>query len=85
MDCYVASHRLRDAVTLATRAFSHLGCSARTSTLLASVLAKSPTTVAKAKPYLEKAMKLDPSYLDAVYIMADICSQQHDYERAIAM
>ncbi|XP_070206062.1 anaphase-promoting complex subunit 7-like isoform X2 [Littorina saxatilis] len=85
VDCYVASHRLRDAVTLATRAFSHLGCSARTSTLLASVLAKSPTTVTKAKPYLEKAMKLDPTYLEAVYIMADICAQEHDHERSIAL
>lgn len=85
VDCYVASHRLKDAVTLATRAFSHLGCSARTSTLLASVLAKNPHTIAKAKPYLEKAMKLDPSYLDAVYIMADILSQEQDYERSIAL
>lgn len=85
VDCYIASHRLRDAVALATRAFSHLGCSARTSTLLASVLAKSPSTISKAKPYLEKAMKLDPTYLDAVYIMADICVQQHDYERSIAI
>lgn len=85
VDCYIASHRLRDAVTLATRAFSHLGCSARTSTLLASVLAKSASTISKAKPYLEKAMKLDPSYLDAVYIMADICVQQHDHERSIAI
>ncbi|XP_076453110.1 anaphase-promoting complex subunit 7-like isoform X1 [Babylonia areolata] len=85
VDCYVTSHRLRDAVTLATRAFSQLGCSARTSTLLASVLAKSPTTVTKAKPYLEKAMKLDPSYVDAVYIMADICAQEHDYDRSITL
>ncbi|KAK7494010.1 hypothetical protein BaRGS_00014668 [Batillaria attramentaria] len=85
VDCYVASHRLKDAVTLATRAFSHLGCSARTSTLLASVLAKSPHTVAKAKPYLEKAMKLDPSYMEAVYIMADILSGEQEYDRSIAL
>ena len=38
VDCYLASHRLRDAVTLATRAFSHLGCSARTSTVSGFVL-----------------------------------------------
>ncbi|XP_025092890.1 anaphase-promoting complex subunit 7-like [Pomacea canaliculata] len=85
IDCYIASHRLRDAVTLATRAFSHLGCTARTSTLLASVLAKSPTTVAKAKPYLEKALKMDPFYLEAVYIMCDILSQEQDYDRGIAL
>ena len=39
----------------------------------------------QAKPYLEKAMKLDPTYLDAVYIMADICAQEHDHDRGITL
>nr|KAG5704654.1 hypothetical protein BaRGS_025296 [Batillaria attramentaria] len=39
----------------------------------------------KAKPYLEKAMKLDPSYMEAVYIMADILSGEQEYDRSIAL
>lgn len=41
--------------------------------------------ICQAKPYLEKAMKLDPTYLDAVYIMADIYAQEHDHERGITL
>lgn len=39
----------------------------------------------QAKPYLEKALKMDPFYLEAVYIMCDILSQEQDYDRGIAL
>ncbi|CAG2198602.1 unnamed protein product [Mytilus edulis] len=34
-----------------------------------------------AKPYLEKAMKLDPSYLEPVYVMAEILLRDHQYDK----
>lgn len=39
----------------------------------------------QAKPYLEKAMKLDPSFLEAVYIMVEILGQEQQYDRGIEM
>ena len=39
----------------------------------------------QAKTYLEKAMKLDPTYLEAVYIMADIHDQQQHYDKGIEL
>ncbi len=53
--------------------------------LYAGVLAKEPMSLEKAKTYLEKALKLDPSHLDAVYIMADIFSQQHHFDKGIEL
>ena len=53
--------------------------------LYASVLAKEPLSLEKAKTYLEKAIKMDSSYLEPVYIMADILSQQHHYDKEIEL
>ena len=39
----------------------------------------------QAKPYLEKAIKLDPTYLDAVYIMAEIYAKEHQFEKGIEL
>lgn len=39
----------------------------------------------QAKPYLEKAMKLDPSFLEAVYIMVEILGQEQQYDKGIEM
>lgn len=39
----------------------------------------------QAKGYLEKALKLDPNNLDAVYAMATILGQQQQYDRAIKL
>ena len=41
--------------------------------------------VAKAKGYLERAMKLDPHNVDAVYTMATILGQQQQYEAAVKL
>ncbi len=53
--------------------------------LYASVLAKEPLSLEKAKGYLERAIKLDPSYLEGVYIMADILAQQQHYDKGIEL
>ena len=39
----------------------------------------------KAKGYLERAMKLDPNNVDAVYTMATILGQQQQYEAAVKL
>ena len=39
----------------------------------------------QAKAYLEKAMKLDPTYLEAVYIMTEILAQQQQFEQGIQL
>ncbi|WAR03790.1 APC7-like protein [Mya arenaria] len=51
--------------------------------LYGAMIAKEPTAVAKAKPYLEKAMKLDPSNLLPVYVMADILKQEKKFDNGV--
>ncbi|GIY82578.1 anaphase-promoting complex subunit 7 [Caerostris extrusa] len=83
IDCYLAMHRTRDAVAIASAACKHLNHSARGLTLYASVLAKDPLSADKAKPLLDKALKQDPSYLNAVYLLASIYEQERLYEKGI--
>ncbi|XP_060074596.1 anaphase-promoting complex subunit 7-like [Ylistrum balloti] len=85
INCYMASHRTREALSWAGKAIKILGNNARTLTLYASVLSKEPTMTAKAKPYLEKAMKMDPNFLEPVYIMADILTREHQYDKGIEL
>lgn len=85
IDCYLAAHRTRDALAWAGKALKTLGASVRTLTLYGSVVAKEPTTVSKAKPYLEKAMKLDPSNLEPVYFLAEILGQEKQFDKGVEM
>ena len=39
----------------------------------------------QAKPYLEKAMKLDPSNLEPVYVLTEILGQEKQYDKGIEM
>ena len=39
----------------------------------------------QAEPYLLKAMEMDPSYLEAVYILADLIAQGSDHIRGIKL
>ena len=39
----------------------------------------------QAKSYLERAMKLDNTYMEAVYAMAGILAQQQQHEKAIEL
>ncbi|XP_074641940.1 anaphase-promoting complex subunit 7-like isoform X2 [Tubulanus polymorphus] len=77
VESYVSCFRVREAITYAANALKQLGTSARSLT--------EQTTVEKAKTYLEKAMRLDPTYLEAVYVMADILSTQQQCDAGIAL
>ncbi|KAL3857415.1 hypothetical protein ACJMK2_012089 [Sinanodonta woodiana] len=83
IECYLMSHRNRDALSWSWKAIKTLGSSARTLTLYASVLGKDKGTVAKAKTYLERAMSFDPTYLEPVYLMAEILATERQFEKGI--
>uniref|UniRef100_A0A6A7G3T2 Anaphase-promoting complex subunit 7-like n=2 Tax=Hirondellea gigas TaxID=1518452 RepID=A0A6A7G3T2_9CRUS len=85
VDSYMAMHRNRDAVTVASNATKLLGQTARSLTLYASVLLKDAMNVNKGKSVLEKAIKEEPYYLPAVFLLCDIYSQERRWERAIEL
>lgn len=85
VDCYVAMHRLREAVTIASNACKQLNNAPRALTLYASVLMKDPVTVCKAKTLLEKALAQDETYLPAVYLLTEILEQEMNLETAVAL
>ncbi|XP_045172454.1 anaphase-promoting complex subunit 7-like [Mercenaria mercenaria] len=84
-DCYVSSSRVREAIGWAGRALKTIGGNVRTLSLYGAIIAKEPTAMAKAKPYLEKAMKLDPSSLPPVYVMAEILKAEKQYEKGVEL
>jgi len=84
VDAYMACDRMRDAVTAASEVCKNMP-SARTYTLCAVVLSKDTATIEKAKSCLEKAIKLDPTYLDAVYTLVGILRTQQQYDAAISL
>ncbi|CAH1801460.1 unnamed protein product [Owenia fusiformis] len=84
--CYLATgHRTREAISLAGQAVKSLGNNARSLTLYASVLAKETLSIEKAKSYLEKAMKLDSTYLEAVFTMVEIHQKQQQWDKGIEL
>ncbi|GFU10345.1 anaphase-promoting complex subunit 7 [Nephila pilipes] len=85
VDCYLAMHRTREAIAIASTACKQLGQTARGLTLYASVLMKDPLSADKAKPLLEKALKQDPTYLNAVYLLAAVYEQERLYEKGIEL
>ncbi|ELT97952.1 hypothetical protein CAPTEDRAFT_184536 [Capitella teleta] len=82
VECYLKSRRIREAVSCAGQAWKQL-TNARSLTLYAIVLANEPLNVKKAKGYLETAMKMDATYMPAVYQMAEILAQQQAYDKGI--
>ncbi|XP_042903063.1 anaphase-promoting complex subunit 7 [Parasteatoda tepidariorum] len=85
VDCLLALHRTREAVAVANTACKYLGQTARALTLCASVVLKDPLSADKAKSILEKALKQDPTYLNAVYMLATIYEQERLYEKGIEL
>uniref|UniRef100_T1J2T0 Anaphase-promoting complex subunit 7 n=1 Tax=Strigamia maritima TaxID=126957 RepID=T1J2T0_STRMM len=85
VDCYTALHRTRDSISYASSACKQLGQSSRALVLYASVLAKDPISVDKAKTVLEKALKLEPIYLDAVYQLAEIYEKEKQFDKGIEL
>ncbi|XP_044738305.1 anaphase-promoting complex subunit 7 [Chrysoperla carnea] len=82
VDCFVATHRLREALSIAHNACA-LDPSSRTYTLYAMVLAKDPLQVYKARTYLNKALGLDESYLPAVYLLSELYERDSLLDQAI--
>lgn len=83
VDCYIALHRTRDAISFASNACKQLGQNPRALSLYAFVLAKDPLSVDKAKSLLEKALKQDSTHLNAVYQLAEIYEQEKQYDKGI--
>ncbi|XP_071448607.1 anaphase-promoting complex subunit 7, partial [Hetaerina americana] len=84
-DCYIAMHRTREALTVASSACKQLGQTPRALTLYASVLMKDPVGSARAKGLLEKALQQDRTHLPAVYLLAEIYEQEMLLENAVAL
>ncbi|CAL1287882.1 unnamed protein product [Larinioides sclopetarius] len=85
VDCYLLLHRNREASAVIGNACKNFGHSARILTLCATVMSKDPLQAEKAKPILEKALKQDPTYLNAVYLLASIYEQERLYEKGIEL
>ncbi|KAE8741890.1 hypothetical protein FOCC_FOCC012542 [Frankliniella occidentalis] len=85
VDCYIAMHRFREALTIACTAVKQLGQTPRSLTLYASVLMKDSVNVSKAKTLLEKALQMDQFFLPAVYLLAELYEQEMTLELAIAL
>ncbi|PIK53432.1 Anaphase-promoting complex subunit 7 [Apostichopus japonicus] len=83
VDCYIKANRLREAMTTFSNSYHVLGSTPRTLTALASVLAKDRMTLDKAKTYLEKALAEDDSYVEAVYLLANVLTEQDNTRGAI--
>ncbi|GFO35932.1 anaphase-promoting complex subunit 7 [Plakobranchus ocellatus] len=83
--CYMSNKKIKEALAWATRAFKTIGNNARTCTLVASVLAKDPSCIAKAKQYLNRAMSSDPNLLEPVYLMVDLLIQEQDYDKGVEL
>ncbi|KAG8226886.1 hypothetical protein J437_LFUL005645 [Ladona fulva] len=84
-DCYIAMHRTREALTVASSACKQLGQTPRALTLYASVLMKDPVASARAKGLLEKALQQDRTHLPAVYLLAEIYEQEMMLENAVSL
>ena len=76
---------MKEAYAWAMRACKTIGNSARTFTLIASVLAKDPNNLAKAKQYLNRAMTFDPNLLDPVYLMVDLLVQEQEFAKGVEL
>ena len=62
-----------------------MGQTPRALTLYASVLLKDTLTIPKGKSLLEKALKEDPYYLPAVYLLCEVYEQELQYDVAIEL
>jgi len=81
VDCCMSNRKFEEAQAWAMRAWKTIGNNARTYTLFASVLAKDPKSIGKAKQFLTRAMAYDPNLLDPVYIMVDIYMQEQEFAK----
>ncbi|KAL4089145.1 hypothetical protein QTP88_024213 [Uroleucon formosanum] len=85
VDCYIALHKMRNAVTAASNCCKQMNNHPKALTLYASILMKDPMTVAKAKILLERALNVDDYYLPAIYMIAQIYEQEGNFSPAVAV
>ncbi|KAJ8042906.1 Anaphase-promoting complex subunit 7 [Holothuria leucospilota] len=85
VDCYIKANRIREAMTTFSNSYNVLGSSPRTLTALASVFMKDRLTLDKAKSSLEKALAEDDTYLEAVYLLVNVLTEQDNINGAIEL
>ncbi|XP_025419257.1 anaphase-promoting complex subunit 7 [Sipha flava] len=85
VDCYIALHKMRTAITSASNCCKQMNNHPKSLTLYASILIKDPMTVGKAKLLLERALNVDEYYLPAVYMLAQIFEQEGNFSSAVTL
>ena len=74
VDCYLAKGRFREASASAQTALKLTYHGHRELVLMATALMRNPgqKSGSKAQEYLEKALNIEPNYLPAVYLLAEV-------------
>ncbi|CAF4373092.1 unnamed protein product [Rotaria socialis] len=86
VDGYLATNRLSDANMFITNAVrTNLKENARAFTLCGQVLAKEPSSLDKARVYLEKALALNPKYTEAVISLVEVYGQLKQQQKSIEL
>ncbi|VVC31787.1 Hypothetical protein CINCED_3A017194 [Cinara cedri] len=85
VDCYIAQHKMRNAITAASNCCKQMDNHPKAYTLYSSILIKDPNTVGKAKILLQRAINVDDGYLPAIYMLAQILEQEGNYSSAIIL
>jgi tetratricopeptide (TPR) repeat protein len=81
--CYIQLGKLIDATSTAKEALFLYPQSARAVCLAGIVMKENPSLVAKAKEYLEKALKIDPMLIEGVFALSDLYDRLEDTDKAI--
>jgi anaphase-promoting complex subunit 7 len=84
-DAFLANNKRAAALNYAKAAITSLGESARSYYLWADIMLKSQLQRRKnsARSCLEKAIKLDPTYLPAIFAFADLMMEEKKFDRAL--
>lgn len=81
--CYISLEKTAEAVATAKEALSLFSNSPRAISLAGFVMANMPGQHAKAEDYLLKALKLDKTCMEAVYILAQLYAKTERAELGI--
>lgn len=84
-DAFLANNKKAAAMNYAKAAITSLGESARSYYLWADIMLKSQLQRRKnsARNCLEKAIKLDPTYLPAIFAFADLMMEEKKFDKAL--
>jgi len=84
-EIYLADNQKQSAANMANVALKTLGHSPRTLTLVASVFLTDSVNneKSKAKQALERAVKQDSTYLNAVYLLSNLYLEEKNFDKAI--